>query len=105
MYSYESKYKFPCRRKGFSPRAGTGDYYRLYRVYQSPGVVIVQKQGVAKTTMEEEVSQDEMCAEPEKFPKTDEEQVIQKEVCETEVAESSPKKRRRKKDKVVSSLK
>jgi len=55
--------------------------------------------------MEEEVSQDEMCAEPEKFPKTDEEQVIQKEVCETEVAESSPKKRRRKKDKVVSSLK
>ena len=100
-----AKYKFSRRRKGFSPRAGLGDYYRPYGVYQNPRVRNVQKQEVVKTTVEEEVSQDEVCVDPEKFPKTDEEQVIQSEVCEFVVSESYPKKRRQKRDKVVSSPK
>jgi len=58
------KHKFPRRRKGFSPRAGTGDYYRRYSVYQNQKVVS-QKQGLASTTVEEDVSPVETCTEPE----------------------------------------
>jgi hypothetical protein len=100
-----SKYKFSRRRKGFSPRAGTGDYYRPYGVYHSPRVGNVQKQEVVKTTVEEEVSQDEVCVDPEKFPKTDEEQVIQSEVCEFCGRGIISKEAASKEDKVVSSLK
>ncbi len=58
------KQKFPRRRKGFSPRAGTGDYYRRCSVYQNQRVVS-QKQGLASTTVEEDVSPVETCTEPE----------------------------------------
>ncbi len=59
--SYREKRKFPLRHKGFLPRAGTGDYYERYNVYQNQRRVIGQKQGVASTTAEEDVSQVEMC--------------------------------------------
>jgi len=59
--SYKEKRKFPLRRKGISPRAGTGDYYQRYNVFQNQRKVIGQKQGVASTTAEEDVSQVEMC--------------------------------------------
>jgi hypothetical protein len=65
------KQKFPRRRKDFSPRAGTGDYYRRYSVYQNQKVVS-QKQGLGSTTVEEDVSPVETCTEPEcpiSFPK------------------------------------
>jgi hypothetical protein len=77
----KEKHKFPRRRKGFSPRAGTGDYYRRCSVYQNQRVVS-QKQGLASTTVEEDASPVETCTEPE---------------CPI----SSPKKKRRyKRDKV-----
>jgi hypothetical protein len=60
----KEKHKFPRHRKGFSPRAGTGDYYRRYSVYQNQRVVS-QKQEVASTTIEEDVSPVETCTEPE----------------------------------------
>ena len=59
--SYKEKRKFPLRHKGFSPRAGTGDYYQRYNVFQNQRKVIGQKQGVASTTAEEDVSQVETC--------------------------------------------
>jgi hypothetical protein len=78
----KEKRKFPLRRKGFSPRAGTGDYYQRYNVYQNQRRVIGQKQGVASTTVEENVSQVETC-------------------IYSECPKSSPKKiRRDKRDKV-----
>ncbi len=78
----KEKRKFPLRRKGFSPRAGTGDYYERYNVYQNQRRVIGQKQGVASTTVEENVSHVKTCI-----------------YCEC--PKSSPKKiRRGKRDKV-----
>jgi hypothetical protein len=58
------KQKFPRRRKGFSPRAGTGEYYRWYSRYPNQRVVS-QKQEVASTTVEDDVSPVETCTEPE----------------------------------------
>ena len=58
------KHKFPRRRKGFSPRAGTGEYYRWYSVHPNQ-MVVRQKQRVASTTVEDDVSSVETCAEPE----------------------------------------
>ena len=58
------KHKFPRRRKGFSPRAGTGEYYRWHSVHPNL-MVIRQKQRVASTTVEDDVSSVETCAEPE----------------------------------------
>jgi hypothetical protein len=119
--SYKEKRKFPLHHKGFSPRAGTGDYYQRYNVLQNQRKVIGQKQGVASTTSEEDVSQVETCIYCDyKIPKTSEEQVDRTEVCDykipktseeqvdwTEVCvtESPPKKRRRKRDKVASAIK
>jgi len=58
------KHKFPRRRKGFSPRAGTGEYYRWYSVHPNQ-MVVRQKQRVASTTVEDNVSSVETCTEPE----------------------------------------
>jgi hypothetical protein len=55
--------------------------------------------------VEEQVLQTEACANKIATMTSMEEQKVQTEVCETEVTESSPKKRRRKRDKVVSSIK
>jgi hypothetical protein len=54
---------------------------------------------------EEQVCRCEACANEIASMTSMEEQKLQTEVCETEVTESSPKKRRRKRDKVVSSIK
>ena len=58
------KHKFPRRRKGFSPRAGTGEYYRWHSGL-AESKVVRQKLREACTTMEDNVSSDETCAEPE----------------------------------------
>jgi hypothetical protein len=58
------KHKFPRRRKGFSLRAGTGEYYRWNSVHPNLKVVR-QKLREASTTVEDDVSSVETCAEPE----------------------------------------
>ena len=63
----KEKRKFPLRHKGFSPRAGMGDYYERYNVYQNQKrdqnrrIVISQKYEVASTTVEENVAPVETC--------------------------------------------
>ena len=86
--------------KGFVPRARTGGlpYNVIHRVCQDP----------ISTNMavEEQVVQTEACIYCQIATTTSvEEQDVHTKVCETEVTESSPKKRRRKRDKVASSIK
>jgi hypothetical protein len=56
-----------------------------------------------ETSVEEQVCQCESCVNEIASITSMEEQKLQTEVCETEVTESSPKKRRRKRDKVLDS--
>jgi len=91
--------KYHRRNKGFVPRARTGGlpYNVIYRVCQDP----------ISTNMavEKQVVQTETCIYQVATTTSVEEQDVHTEVCETEVTESSPKKRRRKRDKVASSIK
>jgi hypothetical protein len=91
--------KYRHRNKGFVPRARTGGlpYNVIHKVCQDPIST--------NTAVEEQVVQTEACANQIATMTSVEEQEVQTEVCETEVTESSPKKRRRKRDKVSSSIK
>ncbi len=86
--------KYHRHKKGFVPRARTGGlpYNVIHRVCQDP----------ISTNMavEEQVVQTEACANQIATMTSVEEQEVQTEVCATECTVSSPKKRRRKRDKV-----
>jgi len=89
------------RSKGYIPVRKTGGL---------PSSVICKKicQDPKSENMavEEQVVQTEPCIYCQKASTTSvEEHDMHTEVCETEVTESSPKKRRRKRDKVASSIK
>jgi hypothetical protein len=58
------KHQFSRRRKGFSPRAGTGEYYRWHSGYAELKIRR-QKRREACSTVEDDVSSVETCAEPE----------------------------------------
>jgi hypothetical protein len=92
------------RSKGHIPRARTGGlpYNVICKVCQD---AISTDPISTNTSVEEQVLQTEACANKIATMTSMEEQKVQTEVCETEVTESSPKKRRRKRDKVVSSIK
>jgi len=96
--------KYHRHKKGFVPRARTGGlpYNVIHKVCQDP---ISTDPISTNTSVEEQVVQTEACANQIATMTSMEEQEVQTEVCETEVTESSPKKRRRKRDKVVSSIK
>jgi hypothetical protein len=87
------------RNKGFVPRARTGGlpYNVIHKVCQDPIST--------NTVVEEQVVQTEACANQIATMTSVEEQEVRTEVYETEMTESSPKKRRRKRDKVAYSIK
>jgi hypothetical protein len=92
------------RNKGFVPRARTGGL--PYNVIRKVCLDAISTDPIStNTSVEEQVLQTEACANKIATMTSMEEQKVQTEVCETEVTESSPKKRRRKRDKVVSSIK
>ena len=87
------------RNKGHVPRARTGGL---------PNNVVrkvCQDAISTDTSVEEQVFRCEACANEIAAMTSMEEQEVQTDVCETKVTESSPKKRRRKRDKVASSIK
>ncbi len=88
------------RKKGFVPVGMTGGipYNVIRRVCQDS-----KSENMA---VEEQVVQTEACIYCQVATTTlVEEQDMHSEFCDTEVTESSPKKRRRKRDKVTSSIK
>ena len=86
--------------KGHIPRGMTGGL--PYTVICK----ICQDQISTNMAVEKQVLQTETCIYCQIATTTSvEEQDMHTEVCETEVTESSPKKRRRKRDKVASSIK
>jgi hypothetical protein len=87
------------RYKDHVPRARTGG------IPNTRGRKVYQDAISTDTSVEEQVVQCEACANKITAMTSMEEQEGQTEVCETEVTESSPKKRRRKRDKVASSIK
>jgi hypothetical protein len=87
------------RNKDHVPRARTGGLPNI-------GFRKVCQDAISTdTSVEEQVLQTEACANKLAAMTSMEEQEVQIDVCETEVTESSPKKRRRKRDKVASSIK
>jgi len=87
-----------CRSKGYIPQGMIGGSYNVI-------CKVCQDAISTDTSVEEQVLQTEACANKIAAMTSMEEQEVQSEVCETEVTESSPKKRRRKRDKIVSSIK
>jgi hypothetical protein len=87
------------RNKDHVPRARTGG------LPNTGGRKVYQEAISTDTSMKEQVWRCEACANEMAAMTSMEEQKVQTEVCETEVTESSPKKRRRKRDKVASSSK
>ena len=86
------------RSKGYIPWRKLGGSNVIRRVCQSP-----KSENMA---VEEQVVQIEPCIYCQRVPTTSvEEHDMHTEICETEVTESSPKKRRQKRDKVSSSIK
>ena len=91
--------KYHRRSKGHIPWGKTGGlpYHVICKVCQDPIST--------KMAVEKQVVQTETCICQVATTTSVEEQDVHTEVCETEVTESSPKKRRRKRDKVASSIK
>ena len=87
------------RNKDHVPRARTGG------LPNTRGRKVYQDAISTDTSVEEQVFRCEACANEIAAMTSMEEQKLQTEVCETQVTESSPKKRRRKRDKVISSIK
>jgi hypothetical protein len=87
------------RNKDHVPQARTGG------LPNTGGCKVYQDAISTDTSVKEQVLQCEACANKIAAMTSMEEQEVQTDICETEVTESSPKKRRRKRDKIVSPIK
>jgi hypothetical protein len=87
------------RIKNHIPRARTGG------LPNTGGHKVYQDAISTDTLVEEQICRCDACTNEIAAMSSMEEEKLQTEVGETEVTESSPKKRRRKRDKIVSSIK